>query len=442
MTVNRTRSTDWAVLAFLPMAMFVAGSVSLSLVSRQSVPLNASVRWSFIVAAIAPLLAIAVCRTLHPRIDIILLGTGFMLSTIGMLSLAGLALQPGADRAFFTSFVERQGLFIGAGSAALVAGVVLASRLDVVARYPYSLAALALALTAVTIIAGTTVNGARLWLSLGPLSFQPSEIARILVVGFAASFLHERRHLVAATWRLGPLDLPPAPYLVPLACAAAAAGALLALQNDLGMAAILTLGVVTATVSTMRSRLAAASSVILIGLAMVASYGLSSRIQDRVAGWLDAWQIAGGSGYQFVQGDYALANGGIVGAGARAGAVVVPEVQTDFILTAIGNQFGILAAAAVIALSCLIVLRCVVNALRASSGLGALFCSCLAVLFGIQLMLITGGSLRVLPLTGVTFPLVSYGGTSMIATLFVLGLVAGIGAEQCASRFAPVPKNA
>jgi cell division protein FtsW (lipid II flippase) len=130
-----------------------------------------------------------------------------------------------------------------------------------------------------------------------------------------------------------------------------------------------------------------------------------------------------------VRGEFALASGGITGLPTGDAVATVPEVHTDFILVAIGAQFGWLGALAVVALVATLICRCVLIALRVQDGFRSLLAVSLAALFAIQAMLIVGGTLRVLPLTGLTLPLVSYGGTSMVATLFVIGIIGGIGAN-------------
>ena len=129
-----------------------------------------------------------------------------------------------------------------------------------------------------------------------------------------------------------------------------------------------------------------------------------------------------------MQAEFALAAGGIAGL-STGGAATVPEVHTDLILVAIGAEFGWLGALAVVALVATLICRCVLIALQVKDGFRALLAVGLAALLAIQAMLIIGGTLRVLPLTGLTLPLVSYGGTSMVATLFVLGIIGGMGAN-------------
>jgi cell division protein FtsW len=141
-------------------------------------------------------------------------------------------------------------------------------------------------------------------------------------------------------------------------------------------------------------------------------------------------------GYQFVQGDFALAAGGLLGAPTLQGASQVPEFQTDFVLIAIGSRFGIAVVVATLCLLSLVVIRCLVVALRTRGELATFVGIGIALMLGIQTMLIVGGTLRLLPLTGLTVPLVSYGGTSILVTLFALGVIIGLDAQPHRSKTA------
>jgi cell division protein FtsW (lipid II flippase) len=144
---------------------------------------------------------------------------------------------------------------------------------------------------------------------------------------------------------------------------------------------------------------------------------------------LDPWADPARRGFQFIRADYGLASGGLIGAGRGNGAERIPEVHTDFVLAGIGAIFGMLGALAVLALTAVLVCRCVLAALRAQNGFQALLALTFAAIIGIQVLLIAGGTLRVLPLTGLTLPFVSYGGSSMLASSFSIGLILGIGAS-------------
>jgi cell division protein FtsW (lipid II flippase) len=414
-------------LALLPALTLIVGFGLARLVVGQVRPLPADVIISWVAAAVGPLAAMLVLATIVPKFDWILVTTAAMLTAIGTTTLHLLSMSRGADGAFYQAVAVRHGFFVCAGFLALIAGVVVSRRLDQIRRYPFTLLGVALILTVATVIFGQTVNGARLWLGMGPVQFQPSEIARLLLAAFAAVYLYDRRHLVVAPWRLGSLDLPPAPYLLPLAGAVLAAVAVLVFQNDLGMAALVVLGTFALVASVLSSKWSLGPAGALLAFAAVASFAVAPRVRDRVAAWLEPWHDPTGRGFQFVQSDYILATGGAFGQSGPTPAARVPEVHSDFILVAAASLWGWAGAVAVLALASIVVCRCVAAALHAEDGFRSLLALAIAALFGIQVLLICGGALRVLPLTGLNLPLVSSGGTSMVTTLFALGIVAGMG---------------
>jgi cell division protein FtsW (lipid II flippase) len=425
MRLDITRRT----LLFLPPALTLAvglGLVELAAGQRLFIPPDEAV--ALAAAAVGPMSAMLVLFAINDGFDCILVATAGMLTAIGTTTLFSLSLIQGANGVFYQAVVFRHGLFVGAGFLALILGVVLSRHLDRIRRLPFTLLITALALTGATIAFGETVNGARLWLRIGTVQFQPSEVARLFLAGFVAIYLYDRRYLVTAPWRVGSLDLPPAPYLLPLVGAVLAAVAVLVLQNDLGMAALVVLGAYASFASVLRSRSALWPAGAILLLAAVVSFSASFRVRERVLAWLEPWLDPAGRGFQFVQAEFGLAAGGIWGEGSANSAARVPEVHTDFILVAVATQSGWVVAVAVLALAGIIVCRCVAAALRAEDGFRSMLALGIAALVGIQILLICGGTLRVIPLTGLTVPLVSSGGTSMVTTLFALGIVSGIGA--------------
>ncbi|MFN8591291.1 MAG: FtsW/RodA/SpoVE family cell cycle protein [Thermomicrobiales bacterium] len=378
----------------------------------------------------AQVVAVVLLTRFLPDFDRVLLSAIAALAAIGLTTLLSLAATADDSGPFFAEVANRQAIFVTCGFLVLVVGALLARHLEVLRAYPYSLLTLALLLTAATMVAGETVNGARLWLAVGPVRFQPAEIGRVLLALFVAVFLYERRNLLRVPWRVGPVDLPPAPYLLPLGVALLAAVAVLVLQNDLGMAALLALGAATAVFAvgghpTLMLLVSAGFAAAAVG-----AFHTVSRVQDRLVGWLDPWRDPSAVGFQFVQSEFALSAGGIVGEANARNLSNVPEVHTDFALTAIGTVLGVAGAMAVLALAALIVCRCVIAALRVSGGLQSFVVLSITALFAMQAILIAGGTLRVLPLTGLTFPFVSYGGTSLLTSFLSMGIVIGVGARS------------
>jgi cell division protein FtsW (lipid II flippase) len=421
-----------ASLYLLPPLTLAVGVGLAQLSARQDTAMSAFQAVALTAAAAGPLIPVSVLAALNQRFDGTLVVTAGMLTSIGTATLFSLSLTEGGNAQFYQTIVNRHAFFVCGGFLALVAGARLTHQLDRIRRFPFTLLVGALLLILVTMTLGEAVNGARLWLRAGPIQFQPSEVARLFLIGFVAIFLYDRRHLVVAPWRVAGLDLPPAPYLAPLVGAIMTAVAVLALQNDLGMAALVVLVAYASVAAVLSSRWALALAAGTLLVTAIASYVVSPRVRERVAAWLEPWYDPAGRGFQFVQAEFAMASGGILGEAAASPAARVPEVHTDFIFVAVATEWGWVAAAAVLSLVGIVVCRCLAAALRAADGFRSLLALGIAALLGIQALLICGGTLRVVPLTGVTLPLVSYGGTSMLATLFALGVVAGIGAPEAA----------
>ena len=419
--------TRRTLLFLLPALTLVVGVGLAELAAWHERALRLELIVALLTATVGPLVAMLLLNSVDPGFDSMLVAAAAMLTAIGVATLYSLSLVHGADAAFYRVIAVRHAFFVGAGFLALIAGAIISRRLDEIRRYPFTLFGIALALTATTIVFGQTVNGARLWLRIGPVQFQPSEVARLLLTGFIAVYLYDHRHLIAAPWRLGSFDLPPAPYLLPLVGAVLAAVAVLVFQNDLGMAALVVLGAYASIASVLRAKSSLGPAGGILILAAAASYVAAPRVRDRIVGWLEPWLDPVGRGFQFVQADYALAAGGLFGESSPIVPARVPEVHTDFILVGVASQWGLTGVVAVLALLCVIVCRCVSAALNATNGLRSLLAMAMATLIGVQVLLISGGTLRVLPLTGLTVPLVSFGGTSMVVTLFALGIVAGLG---------------
>lgn len=380
-------------------------------------------------AALGPVLAAFALQIVAPGFDRVLVAAAGVLLGIGLTFQAVLATSAAGVDEFFVATLTRQGYFIGGGFLVLAAGAWSARWVGYLRRIPLTLLTGALVLTTTTALFGSEINGARLWLDIGPIQFQPSEIGRLLIAGFVAVYLHERRHLIGGSWLLGGLTLPPLPYLVPLGIAVAVALAALFFQNDLGMASLIALSVVAIVLGAGGNRWMTVLTLASVGVAAVASYLAVGRVRDRVVGWINPWNDPAGRGFQFIQSEFAVAGGGVAGRLGDDNAQNIPEVHTDFVLAGIGGEFGIVIAVAVLAVTGLLLCRCILAGLRTDDGLEALFALSIAALMGIQVLLIAGGTLRVLPLTGLTFPLVSYGGTSMLVTMLALGIVVGIGAR-------------
>ena len=297
-------------------------------------------------------------------------------------------------------------------------------------RYKYTWAAAGVGLLLLTFVLGTEINGQRLTLQVGPLSGQPSELLKVILVVFLAGYLSENRPLlVEQDTRVGPLRLPPLPYLAPMVAMWAIALLIVVIQRDLG-AALLFFGVFLALVYVATGRV----TLVVIGLVLfvlgsVLMAQLFDHVRVRIDIWLDPFADPLGTGYQVVQALHAFARGGLLGVGFGAGLpevsgnLPIPEVHTDFPLAALGEEIGIVGVLAILGLFLVVVERGLRIGAAAADDFRALLAIGLSLVIGIQAFIIAAGNLKVLPLTGVTLPFISYGGSSLLANALVIGLL-------------------
>jgi cell division protein FtsW (lipid II flippase) len=310
------------------------------------------------------------------------------------------------------------------------------------ARYKWSFAAIALVLLVMPLVPhlGRVVNGSPIWVGIGPLTFQPGEFAKIALAVFSAAYLVERRELLAvATWRVGPLWLPEPRHLAPVVVAWAVSLVVLIGQHDLGMALLFfALFVIMLWLATERaSYLALGAGLFTVGA--LAAWRFDATVHTRVALWLNPWADASGKGFQIVQSAFAFAWGGVTGTGLGLGDPTrIPEVKNDFIFAAIGEELGLLGTTAVIVAYLLMIGAGLHIAVRTDRPFEKLLAAGLTTVIAVQAFVIIGGVTRVLPLTGVTLPFVSYGGSSLLANYILLALLMRI-SDTTAQRLGEVP---
>jgi cell division protein FtsW (lipid II flippase) len=308
------------------------------------------------------------------------------------------------------------------------------SLFDFLDHYRYVWLALGLGLIFATFLFGVDPNnsGVKVWFDFGLFLFQPSELLKIILVIFMASFLNEHRELVGSGYRLGPLTLPPLPYLVPLAGMWGIAMATIVFQRDLG-AALLLFGVFLAMLYTATGRgWYVLAGMLAFGVGAYVLYQIVDVVALRVQVWLDPWATAQGTGYQIVQAIYSLAAGRVFGAGLGMGVpAIVPAIHTDFIFTAIGEELGLAGTLAVLIAYVLLIFRGFHIALAVPGrfrGFEQLLAVGLTTIIAVQTLIIIGGNLRLIPLTGITLPFVSYGGSSVLINFIIIGLLMRISA--------------
>jgi len=307
-------------------------------------------------------------------------------------------------------------------------------------RYKYTWAAAGIALLLLVFAFGSVVGGARLTLHIGPFAGQPSELLKVILVVFLAAYLAENRALLAmSSTRLGTFNLPPLPYLLPMLAMWGLALAIVIVQRDLG-AALLYFLVFLGLLYVATRRVA----YVLFGIALFLAggallYMLFTHVQDRIDIWIDPFSDAQGAGYQVIRAMYAYGRGGILGTGLGAGLPSVgdvpsiPAIHTDFVFAALAEELGMLGALAILGLYLVIAERGFRIAAAATDDFRALLATGLTLVIVVQAAIIAGGNLRVLPLTGVTLPFISYGGSSLLVNGAVIGLLLALsdrGAEN------------
>ncbi|NPV52897.1 MAG: FtsW/RodA/SpoVE family cell cycle protein [Firmicutes bacterium] len=322
----------------------------------------------------------------------------------------------------------RQFSWVMIGLALLVAlGIFLRDYGDL-QRYEYLWGVLSVVLLALTIVFGKSAGGARAWLGMGRFRFEPSEFVKIFIIIFLASYLNDAgKAFMIPTRRLWRIWAPELAYVGPLIVMWGLSFSLLILQKDLG-AAFLFFGVFLSMLYVASGR----PSYVIFGLMLlilggVVSYHLFDHVRVRMDMWINPWADVDGRGYQIVQALFALGSGGIFGSGLGLGhPSVIPAVETDFVFASLCEELGFAAGAAIIALYLVLTYRGLRVALRARDEFGSLLATGLASLLGLQALTIIGGVLRLVPLTGVTMPFLSYGGSSLISSFLAVGLLSNV----------------
>jgi cell division protein FtsW (lipid II flippase) len=287
---------------------------------------------------------------------------------------------------------------------------------------------------------GVLINGARIWVSIGPINFQPGEFAKIAFAIFFAAYLADRRELIAAsTWRVGPLHLPEPRYIAPILMAWGFSVVVMVFQRDLGSSLLFfTLFVVMMWVATERVSYLLIGLVLFTGAAYFA-WTQFGHVQRRVSVWLDPWADPLDSGYQVLQSLYGLADGGLTGTGlGRGNPGQIPLAENDFIFAAIGEEWGLLGGAAVLMAFILLVGAGLRIALRTDRTFEKLLAVGLTTIVGVQGFIIVAGVIKVVPLTGITLPFVSYGGSSLVSNYVLLALLIRL-SDSSARRLGELP---
>jgi peptidoglycan glycosyltransferase len=414
-----------AELGLLILAIAITGGAYTlaSLGQTSSVPADIGPFFAIITALFfAAHLAI---RRLAPEADGLLFPLVALLNGIGYVFIA--RLDP--------KLADNQATWTFVGIAAFILTLAFVRRVRDLERYRYTFLAAGLVLLVLPLVPGlgVSIRGARIWVAAGPISFQPGEFAKIAFALFFASYLVEKRELLSmATWPKFRPMLPDLKHLGPVLLAWGIAILVMTAQKDLGSSLLLfALFMSMLWVATGRVAYPVGGAV-LFGAAAYGAWTQFAHVQRRVTQWLNPWPDSKG---QLVQTWYALAWGGVAGTGIGLGRPEkVPVVESDFIFAAIGEELGLIGGTAILIAYLLIVGSGLRIAVQAEHAFDKLLAAGLTALIGMQAFVILAGVIRLLPLTGVVLPFVSYGGSALVANYVLLALLLRISDNTSRAR--------
>jgi cell division protein FtsW (lipid II flippase) len=358
--------------------------------------------------------------------DPVILPIAAVLNGLGLVMIHRLDLAHHFNRS--TSLATRQLAWSAIGIACAIAVIIYVRDHRSLARYTYTAMIVGFGLLLLPLLPGLgqDIRGARIWIALGPLSFQPGEIAKICLALFFAGYLVTARDSLSLVGRkfVG-LQLPRGRDLGPILVAWAASLGVLVLESDLGTS-LLFFGLFVAMLYVATERI----SWIVIGLLLFAggavlAWSLFSHVQVRVDIWLHPFDAANAAtAYQPIQGWFGMASGGLLGTGLGQGRPdLVPFAQSDFIVAAMGEELGLAGVFAVLVLYGMLVERGLRTAIGVRDGFGKLLATGLAFSIALQVFVVVGGVTRLIPLTGLTTPFLAYGGSSLVSNWIVVGLL-------------------
>ncbi len=375
-------------------------------------------------------------RTWAPRATPLLIAPIAALTAIGFLEIYRLDSVRGG--------LQRWWLLIGAGLAALTLLLLARASTSILRRYrniTLLLSILLLLLPSLPTnwafpLRGLTINGSRLWVVLDAgftsLQFQPAELAKLGLVAFVAAYLADHQKALREAHRsIGPIRLPEPRQLIPLVLVWGFSILILVSQRDLGASILLFAGFVLLLYAATGSSGYLAVGGLLTIVGGVGAYFAFDHVQRRVVAWLTPFEYYEDEGFQVAQGLFAMGTGSLSGAGPGLGRPdLIPNASTDFIFAAVGEELGFAGSVAVLALYALVISLGLGIAFRSRDTFRKLFAAGLTFVFAIQTFLIIGGIVRLVPLTGITLPFMSYGGSALVGNLILIALLLRISHEE------------
>ena len=309
-------------------------------------------------------------------------------------------------------YAVRQAIFLVFGTAVMMIVISVIKSSRDFGKLNWLFMGGAVILLASTLVLSRAIGGARNWINIGPFSFQPSEFAKILFIMSSAYFLSTRDKLTSFI-----------PYIIFTAVCVI----LLVVAKELGTGLLICATFLILFYFATGRKLLTILGIGVFGAGAYGSYRLFSHVRTRVEIWRDPWASYNAEGYQIVQGLLALASGGLFGTGLGKGMPgAIPASHTDYIFTVIGEEFGLIFAAILIVFYLVFIVRGMIIAMNTDSIYDALLVFGCTAMLSVQSFIIIGGVIKLIPLTGITLPFVSYGGSSLLSSMIQLGIIEGI----------------
>ena len=395
-----------------------SGALALVTLARDADSVGTAVPF-MVLMAVFYIAAHVVIRRTARQSDPLILPIAAILNAIGLAAVYRLSPEEfGPTQVTWTLF----------GLACFVGTLVVVRDPAVLARYKYILGFIGVGLLLLPLSPlGATINGARLWVRIGPMAFQPGEIAKVCLVVFFAAYLAERKELLAiASRRVLGFHVPDLKHFGPLLVMWGLSLAVMFFEKDLGSSLLFfSIFLAMLYIATARIVYVAFGLLLFMGGAYI-GYQTFAHVQDRVQIWLDVFnpRYISDEGYQLAQSLFALATGGLFGTGLGLGRPdIIPAAHTDFIFSVIGEELGLLGTAGVLLCFMLMVARGLRVAMHARDDFGQLLAAGLITIFGIQTVIILAGVTRLMPLTGITLPFMSYGGSSLLSNFILIAIL-------------------
>lgn len=356
-------------------------------------------------------------RFLAPEADPILLPVAGLLNGIGYVFIARLSSAEASAQALWSTI----------GMAAFVVTLLVVRRARDLARYRYTWGALGLILLLLPLVPhlGENINGARLWIHVGSHEFQPGELAKLaLAIFFAAALVERAEQLSRGTRRVGRMLVIDPKHLAPVVGAWGLSLLIFLAENDLGSSFLFfALFIGMLWVATNRAIYLGLGAGLFAGGAAFALTAIG-HAKTRIQSWLHPFAHPTTTGYQILQSLFAIANGGVFGTGpGQSNAAIIPEASSDMIFAVVAEEIGLVGAAALLVAYLLMVGTGLRIAIRCENAFEKLLATGLALIIGVQTFVIVGGVTNLIPLTGITLPFVSYGGSSLISNYILLALL-------------------